>query len=800
MPTIISDETKKDLDEHREELEQLFLAESAAVINSAMTQYPNDSSEGFYISPEDREKLKADATAATEAVETACAAYGLDVNAVKAYIYNGDCAVGTPPDGGSTPDTSTNGATASSAIITSGMIINRVIDKHLALYDITPETVLNYMACEELVQSVMYALDLERRWAVSDMSEHFFRELQSTSKGAGEDKLRASAAKDANSRIPVFRAVPPDIITAILCRSGLVRALHTGDGDEDKDYMLIARVYKHGAPTIWREVNTEGSGSEIAPWMRNIEATLTRAMRQEVVAACMVQARELDPDLQQGVRDDVLWLGNGVLDGRGVVFDVQNQWFGGEFVPYGSDGFEDRFKGIYTICYNSTVDLVEQQGPVVVHCDDDTIGWEVISGLQELFPDGDWWSVPLILKIAQGAVRGTNFGNSWIFMNKNGAAGGGNGKGTTTTLIDHLVGPSNVCRTSIYDMGRNEFGAEGIIGKRAIVSHETQGVEGDPFAVDTYKNLCRQEGPIEVRRKHLPPVTIRWQGMMIQEMNGDVLKPKDNTDSTWSPVQFLDFEKTFRNTPQDRKYIKDDYIRRKEVLEYLLWYVLRKIDWAREYPKDALAMIAGSKKDFIDQTHPVYQFLDEIFEDGYSTNPYDRPRTKKPKDRPAKCPACGATIKAGEMYCGDCGAPRGPMDVITYETPDGDPAETDGVTTMLNLKRVPALLLLALYKGWATVNNIKFTPRLQTFKSELRNYAAKHDDTWTYTDGKIYLRVVDGRDEEHKALAEYARDTQFGRLHSDDESNMAYAKDPYHLTQADKMRRYTGGLIAKGYE
>ena len=77
--------------------------------------------------------------------------------------------------------------------------------------------------------------------------------------------------------------------------------------------------------------------------------------------------------------------------------------------------------------------------------------------------------------------------------------------------------------------------------------------------------------PINIDRKYKSSIFFTFQGMIIQCMNG-FPQMKDKTNSFYRRLLLIPFSKSFEGV--ERKYIKDDYVLRKEVQEYVLFKAL----------------------------------------------------------------------------------------------------------------------------------------------------------------------------------------------------------------------------------
>src|SRR5699024_7042700 len=78
---------------------------------------------------------------------------------------------------------------------------------------------------------------------------------------------------------------------------------------------------------------------------------------------------------------------------------------------------------------------------------------------------------------------------------------------------------------------------------------------------------------IQINRKHRVPIAYQFWGLMVQCLNEFPLV-KDKSESFYRRQLFVPFTKSY--TGAEKKYIKDDYLQRKEVLEYALWYVINR--------------------------------------------------------------------------------------------------------------------------------------------------------------------------------------------------------------------------------
>lgn len=110
---------------------------------------------------------------------------------------------------------------------------------------------------------------------------------------------------------------------------------------------------------------------------------------------------------------------------------------------------------------------------------------------------------------------------------------------------------------------------------------------------------------IQVNRKFKAPISFKFKGFMVQCLN-EMPRVKDKSDSFYRRQLFIPFTKCF--TGAERKYIKDDYLKRKEVVEYVMYKVLNMNYYEFDVP-EACKTALEEYKEFND---PVRQFMAEI--------------------------------------------------------------------------------------------------------------------------------------------------------------------------------------------
>lgn len=236
---------------------------------------------------------------------------------------------------------------------------------------------------------------------------------------------------------------------------------------------------------------------------------------------------------------------------------------------------------------------------VVIHNDDDGTDWDVDSWVHELTDDPQ---VEKLIWQIIGAVIRPNVRWDKVVMPY--STKGNNGKGTLCRLLRNLCGEGNYTSIAINDMSKN-FRLSPLLHVSAVIVDENN-VTGYLDDASTFKALITGD-QVQIEEKYKAPVDFRFSGLMVKCVNF-LPRVNDKTSSFYRRILMVPFEKCF--TGAERKYIKDDYLNRQEVLEYVLCKVLEKIPSYYDFDvPDACTRLLDDYKTFND---PVRQFAEEM--------------------------------------------------------------------------------------------------------------------------------------------------------------------------------------------
>ena len=188
---------------------------------------------------------------------------------------------------------------------------------------------------------------------------------------------------------------------------------------------------------------------------------------------------------------------------------------------------------------------------------------------------------------------------AWLYSDS-----GNNGKGTLCTLMRNLLGDGAWVSLPLKAFS-NPFMLEPLSRVSAIITDENDtGTFVDDAAA--LKSIITHD-PFLMDRKFKDPRSVLFNGFMVQCVN-ELPKLRDKSESLYRRLLVIPFEKRFEG--RERKYIKDDYLKRKDVLEYVLYKLLATTDYYElDVPQTCIDML----EEFKLENDPVRQFAEEVF-------------------------------------------------------------------------------------------------------------------------------------------------------------------------------------------
>ena len=233
----------------------------------------------------------------------------------------------------------------------------------------------------------------------------------------------------------------------------------------------------------------------------------------------------------------------------------------------------------------------------VIHNNEDNTDWDIETWMADLFDNQE--ITDLMWEILGAIIRPNVPWNksAWFYSNT-----GNNGKGTLCELMRRLCGDGTYASIPLSDFSK-DFALEPLTRATSIIVDEN---DVGAF-IDKAANLKAvvTNDVIQINRKFKTPIAYKFKGFMVQCLN-EYPRIKDKSNSFYRRQLFIPFAKCFTGT--ERKYIKHDYLQRKDVLEYALFRVLNTNYYQLSEPQ-ACKIALDEYKAFND---PIRQFADEI--------------------------------------------------------------------------------------------------------------------------------------------------------------------------------------------
>lgn len=342
---------------------------------------------------------------------------------------------------------------------------------------------------------------------------------------------------------------------------------YSDDGSEDCSALSI---YMRSGPDAGIYVNSNKEFDRIiCEYDRSITSEGIKEVKKRLRPYAEKVVRCPDPDL--------IAVNNGI-------FDYNNK----ELLP---------FDPKYVFIAKLAVDYNENAKNVVFKAPDGT-SWDIESWIKDLF-EGKPDLVETAWQLIGACIRpGVDWAKAaWLISTR-----GNNGKGTFCQLIRNIIGPRASTSIRLADFEKNFFLTD-LLHSMAIITDENDVGISIPKCSNLKAVITHD--PIMIDRKFQDPVRCRYRGFMIQCVNS-IPCFKDKTESLYRRMLLIPFDKCF--TGAERKYIKNDYINKKEVKEYVLYKVLHMRYYEISEPECCKRMLMQFKGD----NEPIREFLEEV--------------------------------------------------------------------------------------------------------------------------------------------------------------------------------------------
>jgi putative DNA primase/helicase len=406
------------------------------------------------------------------------------------------------------------------------------------------------------------AMELELVSATNDA-------IRAYNNGAPDDDGNYPDKKKGDERYKLLKTLHPVQIAMCIAKvNGAIRIATSGI-NADPDYDIVGVYQDRGT----NEGIYVTSDDELRALARRYNPLINSRDFNEM----MIALRDITPRKERCTDPDLIAVNNGL-------FDYRNKML----LPFDPE---------YVFLSKSHVNFnINAQNPHITM--PDGVDWDVESWMNSLSDDPE---VVQVLWEILGAIIRPNVSwnkSAWLYSEN-----GNNGKGTLCTLMRNLCGAGAYASIPLKDFSK-DFMLEPLTRASAIIVDENDvGTYIDQAA--NLKAVITND-VISINRKFKTPVVYQFYGFMVQCMN-EFPKVKDRSDSFYRRQLFIPMTKRFEG--HERKYIKDDYLYRDDVLQYVLYKVLYTTNYYALSEPEVCRTVLDEYKAFND---PVRQFFDEI--------------------------------------------------------------------------------------------------------------------------------------------------------------------------------------------
>lgn len=230
-------------------------------------------------------------------------------------------------------------------------------------------------------------------------------------------------------------------------------------------------------------------------------------------------------------------------------------------------------------------------------------GWTVDKMFDQL-ACGDKDEVKLFWQIINDALNGNRSRGKAFFLVGN--VHGNNGKGTYQALIENLVGEDNYGNLKV-DAFEQRFNLSVLDGKTVCIGDD---IQTDYINNSSNFNSIVTGDPVNIELKKKPIYTTTLHCTIIQSCNTMPMFAKKG--GTMRRLILVPFDAQFTDKT-DNKAVKEQYLKRKDVLEYVLKKALTFPDFDKFIEP---ARSKALKEEFEADNNSVVGFLKDIFEPG----------------------------------------------------------------------------------------------------------------------------------------------------------------------------------------
>lgn len=227
-------------------------------------------------------------------------------------------------------------------------------------------------------------------------------------------------------------------------------------------------------------------------------------------------------------------------------------------------------------------------------------GWDFDNWLDEI-ACGDMEVSTLLWQVINDSLNGNYTRKKAIFL----VGKGNNGKGTFQEMLSNLIGADNVASLKVNEFD-HEFKLSVLEGKTCVIGDDVPvGIHIDDSS--NFKSVVTGDYVL-VNVKNRQPYRASFRCTVIQSTNG-MPKFKDKTDGIIRRLLIVPFKANF-NGQKENIRIKEEYLKDKRVLEYILYKAINL-----DFKKFITPSVSDEMLDeYMQDNDPIYDFKVEEFD------------------------------------------------------------------------------------------------------------------------------------------------------------------------------------------
>lgn len=231
-------------------------------------------------------------------------------------------------------------------------------------------------------------------------------------------------------------------------------------------------------------------------------------------------------------------------------------------------------------------------------------GWSLSAWFHQL-ADGDRNKENLLWQTISAVVNPNLTADVAVFLVDNGQ--GRTGKSTFEQLLENLVGQGNYGALKLKDF-ENDFKLASATGKALLIGDDNNPNDYNRTS-ENFKSVATGENVL-INPKGVQPFNYRFNNFIIQSMNG-VPRFNDTTDALFRRFRIIVFNHQYAANAANKK-IKDDYIKRTSLLEYVLRTAISSMPKVLVDTKESQAIIKDIKADNDSVDYFIESYLPEL--------------------------------------------------------------------------------------------------------------------------------------------------------------------------------------------